>query len=400
MAFRVGQTVGGYRFLRILDAAGSAMVYEVENEIAGRREILKLLPSGFEQDRNRVDRFLREAKIHSRLSHPNIAEFYSGIQLDGQLVMTMEALKGVSLKDRIADGSLSIPEAIDIAGQALSALDYAHQKEVVHREITPETIFIGPDGVVKLTGLGLAKQEHDPSLTQIGAVVGAVHYMSPEQVKGQRDIDGRADIYALGIVLYEAATGKKPFDSQSQFDIIQAQVMQAPTPPHEIAEQVSEELSRVILKALEKDRAARYQTADQFRAALDGIGTAPAPTKSAEAPDADAFGDMQKLARSLEVARGPAPATESAPVLQANQNREEDGALKISRRPLPAWTQAGPAATEELQRGKPAAKKEPEVVVSLWGLEGWTKKDLAVISVLAFVMSAAAVVALMVWLGL
>ena len=399
MAFRVGQTVGGYRFLRVLDSAGSAMVYEVENEIAGRREILKLLPSGFEQDRNRVDRFLREAKIHSRLSHPNIAEFYSGIQLDGQLVMTMEALQGESLQERIADGSLTVAQAIDTAGQALAALNYAHQQEVVHREITPATIFIGPDGVVKLTGLGLAKQEHDPALTQVGAVVGAVHYMSPEQVKGQRDIDGRADIYALGAVLYEAATGRKPFDSQSQFDIIQAQVMQAAQPPHEVSAQVSEALSRVILKALEKDRGARYQTAGQFREALVRLGDAQVEAENAEEADGEALRDMQQLARKLEFARGPIPGATPTPVLQSSPDQDADGALRKNRRPLPSWTQSGPAAMEEPKSAKPRpAQSEP--AVSLWGLEGWTNKDLVMISVLAFVMSAAAIVALMVWLGL
>lgn len=397
MAFRVGQTVGGYRFLRVLDAAGSSMVYEVENEIAGRREVLKLLPRGFEQDRNRVDRFLREAKIHSRLSHPNIAEFYSGLQLDGQLVMTMEALKGVSLKERIASKSLTVAQAIDAGCQALSALDYAHRQEVVHREITPATIFVGPGGVVKLTGLGLAKQEHDPALTQIGAVIGAVHYMSPEQVKGQQDIDGRADIYALGAVLYEAVAGRKPFDSQSQFDIIQAQVMQAPAPPHEVSAEVSQGLSQVILRALQKDRGARYQTANQFREALLGLGGAPAV--AADESGDESLRGMRQLARKLEFARGPIPASEPTPVLQSKPNGIASGALQQGQRPLPGWTQSGPAALDAPKRAK-ARPSQNEPAVSLWGLEGWKKKDLALITVLAFVMSAAAVVALMVWLGL
>lgn len=397
MAFRVGQTIGGYRFLRVLDAAGPSMVYEVENEVAGRREVLKLLPSGFEQDRNRVDRFLREAKIHSRLSHPNIAEFYSGIQLDGQLVMTMEALKGVSLKQRIADGSLTVAQAIDVACQALSALAYAHQKDVVHREITPETIFIGPDGMVKLTGLGLAKQEHDPALTQIGAVIGAVHYMSPEQVKGQRDIDGRADIYALGTVLYEAVTGRKPFDSPSQFDIIQAQVMQAPEPPHEVSPQVSLGLGQVILKALQKDRGDRYQTAAQFREALLQLGDTSAA--ASEGQDGEALLDMQKLARNLEFARGPAPVAEPMPVFQARRDADSVAAPRGGRRPLPEWTRSGPAALHAPRRA-PSHSADAEPAVSLWGLDGWKKRDLVTISVLAFVMSAAAVVALMIWLGL
>lgn len=395
MAFRVGQTIGGYRFLRVLDAAGPSMVYEVENEIAGRREVLKLLPSGFEQDRNRVDRFLREAKIHSRLSHPNIAEFYSGLQLGGQLVMTMEALKGVSLRERIADRSLTVPQAIDVACQALSALAYAHEQDVVHREITPATLFIGPDGVVKLTGLGLAKQEHDPALTQIGAVIGAVHYMSPEQVKGQRDIDGRADVYALGTVLYEAATGRKPFDSPSQFDIIQAQVMQTPEAPHEVSSQVTVGLGRVILKALQKDRGDRYQTAGEFREALLQLhDAAPEP----DASDGGALRDMRELARKLEYARGPAPVHEPT-LAHAKRSVESAEAPRPSRRRLPDWTRSAPAALDD---PKPTTSKtaQPVPAVSLWGLDGWKTKDLVTISVLAFVMSAAAVVALMIWLGL
>lgn len=375
------------------------MVYEVENEISGRREILKLLPSGFEEDRNRVDRFLREAKIHSRISHPNIAEFYSGMQLDGQLVMTMEAVAGPTLEQRIAEGPIAVAEAIEIARQALAALDYAHLQQIVHREITPATISITPDGVVKLAGLGLAKQEQDPSLTQIGTVVGAVHYMSPEQVKGQSDIDGRADIYALGIVLYEAVTGQKPFDSESHFDIIQAQVMESPKPPCEVSVAVSQELSDTILKALEKDRENRYQTAAGFIVALEQAGAAatqwPAVSVAADEP---ALG-MENLAQSLELDRGPVPVAQPKPVLQSAAGSDDDGAPSQSTaKKLPEWTAAGPAALDHLKESSQDEVGEP--VVSLWGLDGWSKQDLTVISVLAFVMSAAAVVALMVWLGL
>lgn len=372
------------------------MVYEVENEIAGRREILKLLPSGFEEDRNRVDRFLREAKIHSRISHPNIAEFYSGMQLDGQLVMTMEAIAGPTLEQRIAEGPLAAAEAIEVARQALAALDYAHLQQIVHREITPSTISITPDGVVKLAGLGLAKQEQDPALTQIGMVVGAVHYMSPEQVKGQSDIDGRADIYALGIVLYEAVTGQKPFDSESQFDIIQAQVMEAPKPPCEVSVAVSKELSDTILKALEKDRENRYQTAGGFIVALDAVGTAATQWPASSAAVGEPALGMEKLAQNLELNRGPVPVIQPKPVLQSGAGSSDDGTRHQSiAKKLPEWTAAGPAALDQL---KESAQTEP--VVSLWGLDGWSKQDLTVISILAFVMSAAAVVALMVWLGL
>lgn len=271
MGFKVGQKVGGYKFLRVLDTTGSTMVYEVENEVARRREILKLLPRGFDDDRKRVDRFLREAKIHSHLAHPNIAEFYSGLQLDGELVMTMEAVEGVTLEDRLSEGPVTMIEAVDVARSVLGALEYAHGKQVVHRQITPSSLFLTSNSGVKLANFGLAKQEADPQLTQPGTVIGAVHYMSPEQVKGLTEFDGRTDIYSLGVVLYEAVTGSKPFDSRSQFDIIQAHVMQPPPPPTDLREDLPPELGAVILKALEKSPEERYQSAGEFRTALDGI---------------------------------------------------------------------------------------------------------------------------------
>ena len=271
MGFKVGQKVGGYKFLRVLDTSGPTMVYEVENEVARRREILKLLPRGLDDDRKRVDRFLREAKIHSHLSHPNIAEFYSGLQLDGELVMTMEAVEGATLEDRLAEGPVTMIEAVDVARSALEALEYAHDKHVVHRQITPGSLYLLPGGGVKLADFGLAKQEADPQLTQPGTVIGAVHYMSPEQVKGLTEFDGRTDIYALGVVLYEAVTGSRPFDSRSQFDIIQAHVMQPPPPPTDLREDLPPELERVILKALEKFPEERYQSAREFKSALDAI---------------------------------------------------------------------------------------------------------------------------------
>lgn len=270
MSFTVGQRVGDYEFLAVL-ATNPSPVYEVFNHAENRKETLKPLPSDWRRDRDRVERFLREAKIHSSMDHPNIAEFYAGFELRGQLVMTTEAPAGDSLERRLAErGRLEVAEALSMSAQALEALRYAHGKRVVHREITPANLWIDREGRVKLAGFELAKQTADPALTQPGAVIGAVHYMSPEQVRGL-ELDSRSDVYAVGVVLFEALTGRKPFDSKSQFDVIQAHVATPPPNPRDLREEIPPRLAAVLLRALEKIPDDRYQSATEFREALAGV---------------------------------------------------------------------------------------------------------------------------------
>ena len=153
-----------------------------------------------------MDRFLPEAKIHARLSHPQIADFYSRMQLAGQLVTTFEAVEGQPLEERLREGPFSLEESIAVCHQALEPLEYAHSRTIVHGGTTPKNIIVGADEEVKLTGFELAKQATDQTLTRPGEMLGSANYMPPEQVKGLEEIDARSDIYSLGIVLYEMVT--------------------------------------------------------------------------------------------------------------------------------------------------------------------------------------------------
>lgn len=268
MAFEIGKTVGGYEFLDILDSSKTGVAYKVRNVKFGRLEMLRILPRSVQDDQERVERFLREVKVHARLTHPNIVTFYNATEIDGQLVMTMELVEGTPLASRLDLGPIHYLEAIHYMRQVLAALGYAHKQSIVHRDVTPANILITPEDRVMLGGFGMAKASTDPNLTRTGTAIGVAQYMSPEQVKGVTALDRRSDIYSVGVVLYEAITGKAPFNASSQFEIMLAHVNAVPEAPSSITSDIPEELDQIILTALAKDPWLRFQTADEFSNAL------------------------------------------------------------------------------------------------------------------------------------
>ena len=266
-----GQIVGDYEVIDLLENAHEGVTYKVRNVLVQRFEVLRILPRILQDDPEKVTRFLREAKVHARMSHPNIVSFYHATQLDGQLVMTTELVEGATLAERRESGPLPLAEALKYVSQVLSALAYAHELGFVHRNVTPSNIILTPDGTAKLTGFSLAKATTDPQMTQPGTVMGSLNYISPEQVKGLTELDGRTDIYSLGVVLYEAVTGRRPLHRKSQFEIMLAHVNELPPAPTIVNPEVPAELSEIILTAMAKDPSLRYQTAEEFRQRLDRI---------------------------------------------------------------------------------------------------------------------------------
>lgn len=269
MSIQPGQRVGDYEILDLLENSKEGVIYKVRNVLLQRFEILRVLPKTLQDDQDAVTRFLREAQVHARMTHPNIVTFYHATQLNGQLIMTTELVEGTTLAARRELGPLPVAEALNFLSQVLSALGYAHGLGIVHRDVTPSNIILTSDGRVKLTGFGLAKAAQDHQLTQPGTVLGSLNYISPEQIKGSAKLDGRTDIYSTGVVLYEALTGRRPFHRKSQFELMLAHMSELAPAPSLVNPDVPAELSEIVLTAMAKEPSARFQTAEEFRQRLN-----------------------------------------------------------------------------------------------------------------------------------
>jgi serine/threonine-protein kinase len=271
MAFNVGETVGDYQIIGILGAGGMGKVYKVRNVISDRVEAMKVLLPNLAQEGELADRFVREIKLLASLNHPNIAQLHTALRQENQLLMIMEFVEGRTLEDRLKDGPVALGDAVGYACQALAALGYAHERGVVHRDIKPANMMLTAAGEIKLMDFGIAKAVADRRLTMTGTTLGSLYYMSPEQVKGSADLDGRSDLYSVGVSLYELVTGTRPFKGDSDYSIMVAHLEQTPVPLVQLDPKFPPALNEIILTAIEKDPANRFQTANAFRAALESV---------------------------------------------------------------------------------------------------------------------------------
>ena len=289
----IGERVGDYEVVQILGQGGMGAVYKVRNVLSERIEAMKVLLPNLENDPGLGDRFLREIKVQGAFDHPNIAKLNTAMQVGHQIVMIMEFVDGTSIEQILQQGSIPASKGIDYAAQVLNALTYAHQLGVVHRDIKPANIMVTPGGVVKLMDFGIARMKADQRLTNAGGTVGSLLYMSPEQIKGV-ELDGRADIYSLGITLYEMVTGRRPFTADSDFQLMSAHLMQAPVAPMEVIPGVPQDLNDIILMAIAKDPEQRFQSAAAFRGALSSVGAELAAPVSSNPLGANPLGARTK----------------------------------------------------------------------------------------------------------
>ena len=278
MNFEIGSTVGDYQVVGILGAGGMGQVYKVRNVISDRVEAMKVLLPDLVHQPDLADRFLREIKVQASLEHPNIAGLHTAVRVDNQLLMLMEFVEGITLDQKLKDGPLPAAEAVSYVMQVLAALEYAHARGVVHRDIKPGNMILTPSGLVKLMDFGIARSATDNKLTQTGTGVGSLYYMSPEQIQGVATPDARSDLYSVGVSLYELVTGKRPFDGDSQFAIMSAHLAGTPVPPITVDPRLPKLLNDVILMSVAKDVAARFQTATALRNALSSVAAGLQPT--------------------------------------------------------------------------------------------------------------------------
>ncbi len=271
-----GETISHYTVHDVLGGGGMGVVYRGEDTRLQRPVALKFLPPALSQDAHAKDRFLAEAKAASALDHPNICTIHEFGETDaGQLFIAMALYSGQSLRSKMEEGSLDADEALDLGLQIARGLSAAHAAGIVHRDIKPANVMVTDGGVAKIVDFGIARVG-DLQLTQTGTTVGTTGYMSPEQTRGT-DVDGRTDLWALGVVLYEALAGARPFRGNYDQAIVYSILHEDPEPLTSVVPDLSVEIEAVISRCLQKDAAKRYQNADALVKDLEAIQRGQAP---------------------------------------------------------------------------------------------------------------------------
>jgi len=280
----VGQTIGHYKISKRIGTGGMGDVYLATDVTAGRKAALKLLPTRFTSDAQRLKRFQQEARALVGLNHPNILTVYEIGEDRSTHYIASELIEGETLRQRLTRGRMELRQAVDVASQMAGALAAAHEAGIVHRDIKPENIMLRPDGYVKVLDFGIAKLAESTfaeatadgaesmtlAETHLGSLLGTVRYMSPEQACGAH-VDKRTDIWSLGVVLYEMVTGHVPFTGETPGEVMTSVLETEPPPLTSYSNQTPPELQQIISKTLRKEREERYQSAHELLEALQSL---------------------------------------------------------------------------------------------------------------------------------
>ncbi len=313
-----------YELRTEIGRGGMADVYLALDRLLNRRVAVKILSSAYAADPSFVERFRREAQAAASLNHPNIVAVYDWGREDDTSFIVMEYVNGQTLRDVVRRyGTIPPMEAARIASDIADALEFAHRNGVVHRDVKPGNVLITPEGSVKVTDFGIARAESSDTITKTGAVLGTATYFSPEQAQGLA-LDGRSDVYSLGVVLYEMVTGVAPFTADSPVSVAYKHVREAPVAPSRLNPEVPGSLDRIILTAMSKDVVTRYQSAEELR------------------------GDLLRFERGRPLRGGPALATASA-AAGATAPASEDDATQAAEAAPPS-PPAAPAQSEPPRR--------------------------------------------------
>ena len=286
---------GRYKIQRRLGSGGMADVYCAEDLQLGRQVALKVLYGRFAEDQEFVERFRREASSAAGLQHQHVVGVYDRGEWDGTYYIAMEFLDGRSLKQIVQEeGPLEPGRAVDLTTQVLRAARFAHRRGVIHRDLKPHNVIVDADGRAKVTDFGIARAGAS-DMTQTGSIMGTAQYLSPEQAQGQ-PVSERSDLYSVGIMLYELLTGRVPFDGESAVTIALKHVNEVPPPPSTYNRDVSPALDAVVMRAIEKDPARRFASADEFIAELQAAAAQPTTVLAAPVVEREAYYPAEPLA--------------------------------------------------------------------------------------------------------
>ncbi len=307
------QKIPGYKILGKLGSGAMAVVYKAEQLSLNRPVAIKVLPKRFTENPEYVERFYKEGKAAAKLNHNNIVGAYDVGEAGGYHYFVMEYVEGKTIHDDLAAGHVfAEPEAVEIAIQVARALHHAHSKGLIHRDVKPKNIMINSANIVKLADMGLARETTDieAAKTEKGKAYGTPYYIAPEQIRGEIDIDGRADIYGLGATLYHMVTGKVPFMAEDPADVMRMHLRNELVPPDHINTSLSSGISEVIEVMMAKNKEDRYVDAEELLQDLEAIKNGQTPIRAHERYDIE---DLEKLEEGQEIEFGPESATPGYP---------------------------------------------------------------------------------------